>query len=118
VARTPPALPAWPDAQALQFRSGERPLHLFGPRMREPVSIPYPTSPVSTSTHLSPSLSVQEAGDNSKPFTVWGSGTPLRQFVFSEDLGALMIWVRTPARVGRSARRRSAPRRLVSTMLS
>merc|ERR1711935_164011 len=26
-------------------------------------------------------------------FTVWGSGTPLRQFVFSEDLGELIIWV-------------------------
>jgi len=26
-------------------------------------------------------------------FTIWGSGTPLRQFIFSEDLGALMIWV-------------------------
>lgn len=23
----------------------------------------------------------------------WGSGTPLRQFIFSEDLGRLMIWV-------------------------
>ncbi len=26
------------------------------------------------------------------PFTVWGSGAPLRQFIFSEDLGALMVW--------------------------
>ncbi len=31
----------------------------------------------------------------SGPFTVWGSGTPLRQFIYSEDLGALAIWVRT-----------------------
>ena len=26
-------------------------------------------------------------------FHVWGSGTPLRQFVYSTDLGRLMIWV-------------------------
>jgi len=30
-----------------------------------------------------------EEGD----FEIWGSGTPLRQFIYSEDLGALMIWV-------------------------
>mmetsp|Transcript_21452 Transcript_21452/g.68522 ORF Transcript_21452/g.68522 Transcript_21452/m.68522 type:complete len:322 (-) Transcript_21452:283-1248(-) len=28
----------------------------------------------------------------SGPFTIWGSGTPLRQFIFNEDLGALMVW--------------------------
>ncbi|GMH62473.1 hypothetical protein TrRE_jg2434 [Triparma retinervis] len=27
------------------------------------------------------------------PFTVWGSGTPLRQFMYSEDLAELTIWV-------------------------
>ena len=27
------------------------------------------------------------------PFTVWGTGTPLRQFVWSEDLGRLFLWV-------------------------
>lgn len=26
-------------------------------------------------------------------FYIWGSGTPLRQFIYSEDLGELMIWV-------------------------
>ena len=26
-------------------------------------------------------------------FSIWGSGTPLRQFIFSEDLGALIVWV-------------------------
>ena len=26
-------------------------------------------------------------------FTVWGSGTPLRQFIYSLDLAALMVWV-------------------------
>jgi len=28
-----------------------------------------------------------------KPFTVWGTGKPLRQFIWSEDLGRLFIWV-------------------------
>jgi GDP-L-fucose synthase len=27
------------------------------------------------------------------PFTIWGSGTPLRQFVYSQDLAALTVWV-------------------------
>jgi GDP-L-fucose synthase len=30
-----------------------------------------------------------EAGE----FTVWGSGSPLRQFIFNEDLGQLILWV-------------------------
>ena len=25
-------------------------------------------------------------------FEIWGSGKPLRQFIYSEDLGKLMIW--------------------------
>ena len=25
-------------------------------------------------------------------FTMWGSGTPLRQFIYNKDLGALMVW--------------------------
>lgn len=28
-----------------------------------------------------------------KPLTIWGSGKPLRQFIFSHDLARLMIWV-------------------------
>lgn len=28
-----------------------------------------------------------------KPFTIWGSGTPLRQFVYSRDLAELTVWV-------------------------
>merc|ERR1712137_888673 len=27
------------------------------------------------------------------PFTIWGSGTPLRQFVYSLDLAELTVWV-------------------------
>ena len=27
-----------------------------------------------------------------EPFTIWGSGKPLRQFIFSTDLAKLMIW--------------------------
>ena len=26
-------------------------------------------------------------------FVIWGSGRPLRQFIFSEDLGRLFVWV-------------------------
>jgi len=32
------------------------------------------------------------AKKNQQPFVVWGSGTPLRQFIYSEDLGALTVW--------------------------
>lgn len=28
-----------------------------------------------------------------KDFTIWGSGSPLRQFIYSRDLAALTIWV-------------------------
>jgi len=28
-----------------------------------------------------------------KPFTIWGSGRPLRQFVFNRDLAELTVWV-------------------------
>ena len=34
-----------------------------------------------------------ESGQGEGDFTIWGSGTPLRQFIFNEDLGALMVWV-------------------------
>lgn len=32
------------------------------------------------------------AKQKSEPLTVWGSGSPMRQFIFSEDLARLMIW--------------------------
>jgi len=32
------------------------------------------------------------AKQKGEPFTVWGSGTPLRQFIYSQDLGALLVW--------------------------
>lgn len=32
------------------------------------------------------------AKQNNTDFVVWGSGKPLRQFIFSEDLGALLVW--------------------------
>lgn len=28
-----------------------------------------------------------------KPLTVWGSGRPLRQFIYSKDLARLLMWV-------------------------
>lgn len=30
---------------------------------------------------------------DNKPFTIWGSGTPLRQFVYNRDLAELTVWV-------------------------
>ncbi|KAG0717756.1 GDP-L-fucose synthase [Chionoecetes opilio] len=33
------------------------------------------------------------AKKNNTPFTVWGSGKPRRQFIYSLDLARLMIWV-------------------------
>lgn len=33
------------------------------------------------------------AKKNGTPLTVWGSGKPLRQFIYSEDLARLFIWV-------------------------
>ena len=33
------------------------------------------------------------AKQNNTPFTIWGSGTPLRQFVYSYDLAELTVWV-------------------------
>ena len=30
--------------------------------------------------------------DKGEPFVVSGSGTPLRQFIYSRDLGKLFIW--------------------------
>eukprot|EP00908_Phaeocystis_cordata_P014239 Transcript_2534.p1 GENE.Transcript_2534~~Transcript_2534.p1 ORF type:complete len:278 (-),score=133.83 Transcript_2534:125-958(-) len=45
--------------------------------------------------HVLPGLmhKVYKAKQSGGDFTIWGSGTPLRQFIFNEDLGALMVWV-------------------------
>jgi len=32
------------------------------------------------------------AKQNNEPFLVWGSGKPLRQFIYSSDLASLMLW--------------------------
>ena len=32
------------------------------------------------------------AKQNQTPFTIWGSGTPLRQFIYSRDLAELTVW--------------------------
>lgn len=34
-----------------------------------------------------------QTGGDHKPFTVWGTGKALRQFIWSEDLGRLFLWV-------------------------
>lgn len=36
-------------------------------------------------------LKAKRAGDEGE-FVIWGTGTPLRQFIYSQDLGELMIW--------------------------
>jgi GDP-L-fucose synthase len=33
------------------------------------------------------------AKQNGTPFVIWGSGTPLRQFIYSRDLAELTVWV-------------------------
>ncbi|KAK7071844.1 GDP-L-fucose synthase [Halocaridina rubra] len=45
--------------------------------------------------HVLPGLihKVYTAKKNETPFTVWGTGKPLRQFIYSIDLAKLMIWV-------------------------
>jgi GDP-L-fucose synthase len=45
--------------------------------------------------HVLPGLKhkVYKAKHEGKPLTVWGTGKPLRQFIYSRDLARLMIWV-------------------------
>lgn len=33
------------------------------------------------------------AKQNGKPISVWGSGTPLREFIYSEDVARLVLWM-------------------------
>ena len=46
-------------------------------------------------SHVIPGLvhKVYLAKKNNTPLTVWGSGTPLRQFIYSIDLAKLFLWV-------------------------
>ena len=46
-------------------------------------------------SHVIPGLihKVFLAKQNGTPLTVWGSGTPLRQFIYSIDLAKLFLWV-------------------------
>lgn len=45
--------------------------------------------------HVLPGLihKIYTAKKNNTPFTVWGTGSPRRQFIYSLDLARLMIWV-------------------------
>lgn len=45
--------------------------------------------------HVIPGLihKCYNAKKNNTPFTIWGSGTPLRQFIYSLDLAELTVWV-------------------------
>ena len=38
-------------------------------------------------------ISVLLTAEESKPFVIWGTGSPRRQFIYSLDLARLMIWV-------------------------
>jgi GDP-L-fucose synthase len=44
--------------------------------------------------HVLPGMlhKVYLAKKNKAPFTVWGTGKPLRQFIYNVDLGELMVW--------------------------
>lgn len=45
-------------------------------------------------SHIIPAL-IRKAYEHvtfDKPFVVWGDGTPLRQFVFSEDMAEIILW--------------------------
>eukprot|EP00656_Telonema_subtile_P000671 TRINITY_DN10317_c0_g1_i2.p1 TRINITY_DN10317_c0_g1~~TRINITY_DN10317_c0_g1_i2.p1 ORF type:complete len:302 (-),score=77.98 TRINITY_DN10317_c0_g1_i2:86-991(-) len=46
-------------------------------------------------SHVIPGLihKVYLAKQNGEDFVAWGSGSPLRQFIFAKDLGALVIWM-------------------------
>eukprot|EP00520_Triparma_pacifica_P001738 CAMPEP_0118657348 /NCGR_PEP_ID=MMETSP0785-20121206/13971_1 /TAXON_ID=91992 /ORGANISM="Bolidomonas pacifica, Strain CCMP 1866" /LENGTH=313 /DNA_ID=CAMNT_0006550261 /DNA_START=72 /DNA_END=1010 /DNA_ORIENTATION=+ len=61
------------------------PTNIYGPR--DNFSI--------TNGHVIPGLihKCYLAQRDSTPFTIWGSGTPLRQFMYSEDLAELTLWV-------------------------
>lgn len=45
--------------------------------------------------HVIPGLinKAYEANKSGQPFEIWGTGTPLRQFIYSLDLAKLFIWV-------------------------
>lgn len=45
--------------------------------------------------HVIPGLinKAHEASKTGQPFEIWGTGTPLRQFIYSLDLAKLFIWV-------------------------
>ncbi|CAD7960431.1 unnamed protein product [Amoebophrya sp. A25] len=47
------------------------------------------------SSHVIPGLihKCYTAKKEGTPFQIWGSGTPLRQFIYSEDLAELVVWV-------------------------
>merc|ERR1719199_694112 len=45
--------------------------------------------------HVIPGLmhKIYLAKQKGEDFSIWGSGTPMRQFIFSEDLARLTVWV-------------------------
>jgi GDP-L-fucose synthase len=77
--RRPSAAPARPGPASVV------PTNIFGPHDNFSIE----------EGHVLPGLmhKVYKAKQSGGDFTIWGSGTPLRQFIFNEDLGALMVWV-------------------------
>lgn len=47
---------------------------------------------VATTGHFQP----LDTAENDTPVTVFGSGKPLRQFIYSQDLAKLMMYVNQP----------------------
>ena len=41
----------------------------------------------------SPAPTPSRPAENNTPFVVWGSGKPLRQFIYSRDLAKLFVWM-------------------------
>lgn len=81
---------------------------------------PSPPAPGQTSPpaaprtgHVLPGLmhKVYLAQQRGEPLTVWGTGSPLRQFIFSEDLARLFVWVLRSYDSGEGRALRSAPAR-------
>ncbi|KAK4474212.1 hypothetical protein MN116_000022 [Schistosoma mekongi] len=60
------------------------PTNIFGPFDNFDINQGHVIPGLIHKTHL--------AKKNNEPLIVWGSGTPLRQFIYSVDLGHLIIW--------------------------
>lgn len=62
------------------------------PRARR--ALPRRRAPSLCAGHVLPGLmhKLYLAKQRGEPYTIWGTGKPLRQFIFSEDLARLFVW--------------------------